>query len=388
MAGGRSKQAIGLLTVAAVIFRAEIALLLICVSRYLLFTNSMTIRALVPTFLGCFVAALLVSVPLDSYFWQKPIWPELSGFIFNVVKGSSSEWGVSPWHYYFTYALPRLLLNPAAVPLLLFSLVWPSTTQMTRHLFIPSFMFVAVYSFQLHKEPRFIFYVVPPLTAIVAVGANYTWVRGSKSTVNKLLSRAVALSVVATTLASAGMLLISSLNYPGGDALSELQKLSANDARIVPVHADVLTCMTGLTLFGQNAGGLPLAHIDPAKSGSSFPDEKVLLFDKTEKSIRLEWPRFWRQFDYVLMENATQPLGAWDILGIVHGFDGVELLRPGQKPRTVGDLQAISGEARVLGVAKHLYALRDTVRDLTGGWWLGPRMAPRIRVMQRRMSKS
>jgi alpha-1,6-mannosyltransferase len=44
--------------------------------------------------------------------YTKVIWPELSGFLYNAVGGKSSEWEVSPWHYYFTSAIPKLLLNP------------------------------------------------------------------------------------------------------------------------------------------------------------------------------------------------------------------------------------------------------------------------------------
>ncbi|KAK0383188.1 hypothetical protein NLU13_9101 [Sarocladium strictum] len=378
------KQSLGLLTFAAVIFRAELAILLITTVFTLQFIypprpSPLPFKILIPTFLGCFFSALILSVPLDCYFWQRPLWPELSGFLFNVVKGSSSEWGVSPWHYYFTSALPRLLLNPLAIPLIIFALVTPGISSQARLLFTPSFLFLAIYSLQPHKEARFIFYVVPPFTAVAALSANYISNRASKTLSLTLFRSALAISILISAAASTAMLLFSSLNYPGGDALSELYQLAAHESGAVRVHADVLTCMTGLTLFGQNPHGLPLALLDPsdiehAQAHVSNPPP-IFLFDKTEDSVRLTWPRFWREFDYLLMEDPSKALGEWETLGVVHGFAGVEMLRPGQK--------AQSGEERVLGIAKLVHGVRDLVRQTTGGWWIGPKMAPRIRIMRR-----
>ncbi|KAH8177663.1 alg9-like mannosyltransferase family protein [Sarocladium implicatum] len=387
------KRSLALLTLAAAIFRAEIALLLLTTlfTTQLLYPSApqpLSLRVLIPTFIGCFMTALIFSVPLDSYFWQRPLWPELSGFLFNVIQGSSSEWGTSPWHYYFTSAIPRLLVNPLAIPLMLYALVTPGTASPARRLFAPNILFLAIYSLQPHKEARFIFYVIPPFTAIVALAANYISTRASKSLLNTLIKRTLAISVLTSAAASTAMLLFSSLNYPGGDALSELYALASKETGVVHIHADVLTCMTGLTLFGQNPHGLPIALMDRANLVASSaearttyngPTAPIFLFDKTEESVRLKWPRFWRNFDYALMEDPSVALGRWDTLGVVHGFAGVELLRPGQK--SSGDVG--TGKGRVLGVARYVHAIRDLAREVTGGWWVGPRMAPRIRVMRR-----
>ena len=55
-----------------------------------------------------------MTVCIDSYFWDSwPLWPELNGIIFNVVRGKSSEWGVSKlndvcFNSYFIYYLINL----------------------------------------------------------------------------------------------------------------------------------------------------------------------------------------------------------------------------------------------------------------------------------------
>lgn len=327
-------------------------------------------------FLSAFVAALGLSVPIDSYFWQRPLWPELAGFYYNAVLGSSSNWGVSPWHYYFTSALPRLLLNPLCFPLIGLALFQPATSRRVQDLIIPSLVFIAVYSIQPHKETRFIIYVVPALTAAAAAGASFISARRSKSLLYGLATLVLALSVLAAFASSTLMLLLSSLNYPGGDALAQLYALTANvsaspSSSSTPselfVHADVLTCMTGLTLFGQNQN----LH-------ASSP---VLVFDKTEESEELSRPRFWSQFDYVLMEDPALALGTWETVGRIDGYAGVEILRPGETTTSRGTSPSDTVNT-VLGQGAAVAAVRDLVRGYTGGWWIGPRMSPRIHIMK------
>ncbi|KAM0215826.1 hypothetical protein ACHAPA_001741 [Fusarium lateritium] len=377
----RQKQAIALLVIAAAVFRSEVAVLLSTTGLYLLVTDRIALRPLVLTFLGSFAASLLLSVPIDSYFWQKPLWPELWGFYFNAVLGSSSEWGVSPWHYYFTSALPKLLLNPVVPLLVVFVLTQPGTSRAAQALLIPNLLFVAIYSAQPHKEARFIFYVVPSLTAAAALGANFLSSRASKSIIYRCASTIIALSVVVSFAGSTVMLLFSSLNYPGGDALQQLYYITRDDpSPVVDVHADVLTCMTGLTLFGQNPSAYPIAFAITPEPDSTVP---ILVFDKTEKGDQLQWPRFWERFDYALAEDPGKVLGGWQIVGVVTGYDGLEILKPGSSASDDGNEEGMIGGEKILGLGAHVAAVRNLVRGYTGGWWAGPRMSPRIRILRR-----
>ncbi|RDA87988.1 hypothetical protein CP532_3425 [Ophiocordyceps camponoti-leonardi (nom. inval.)] len=413
----RQKQSVGILVFATAIFRSELAILLSVVGTWLLVRGQMTLRRLVVIVVVSLVAALLMSVPLDSYFWQKPLWPELWGFYFNVVLGSSSAWGVSPWHYYFSSALPRLLLNPLAIPLIVLALVQPGTRHQAVGLVVPSLLYVALYSLQPHKEVRFIFYVVPPLTAAAAVAADFVSTRRTKSTGHGLATLALALSVVVTAAASAAMLLLSSLSYPGGDAVTQLHDLvsrsadsfsfwSSSSSSAITVHADVLTCMTGLTLFGQNRDGLPLALGLPFSSSSSSSSSSspsppppssssssssthlppsstipLLLFDKTEDAPLLDRPSFWERMDYALMEEPASALGNWQVVASVLAYDGIESLGPDDDDDD--DDGGSKASHRVVGLGARVIRLRESVRSLTGGRWLGPRMKPRIYIMRR-----
>lgn len=59
---------------------------------------------------------------MDRWMWRVGMdtnwtWPELEAGLFNVVQGKSVEWGIEPWSFYVTSALPGLLLGltPLAV---------------------------------------------------------------------------------------------------------------------------------------------------------------------------------------------------------------------------------------------------------------------------------
>jgi alpha-1,6-mannosyltransferase len=265
----------------------------------------------------------------------------------------------------------------------------------------------AIYSLQPHKETRFIIYVIPPLTAAAALGLNYIFIRRGKNALYAAGSLVLALTVLASFAVSTGMLLLSSLNYPGGEALAHLRDLvqrdtDLNGAGIVSAHADVLSCMTGVSLFETEAGGAmptyrpprdgrttPLQSNLPVLGGtnasrSTGPKGPTLALDRTEDRVTLQDPKFWRRFDYVLMEDPAKVRGGeWDTVAVVQGYAGIEVLRPGQKSSSVQEDSTETGE-RTVGKGLIITWVRDTVRRLSGGWWIGPRMEPKIRIMKRR----
>ncbi|KAI0428976.1 Alg9-like mannosyltransferase family-domain-containing protein [Xylaria sp. FL1042] len=382
--GVRYKVAIALLTMATAIFRSELAILMVTVTLYGLIVPCISLTQVIPPFLTFFALSLLISVPIDSYFWQKPLWPELWGFYYNAVLGSSSEWGVSPWHYYFTSALPKILMNPLSSTVLIPFALWNSgTAKQARALVVPSLLFVTIYSIQPHKEARFIFYVAPPLTAAAALGADYVFSRRTKSLVFASASLVIVGSVLVSFAMSTAILIISSLNYPGGEALAALKDLvtssSSLDIQTASVHTDVLSCMTGVTLFGQH----PHWPQPDSSSPSSIHDDVApavsFAFDKTEDESTLRNPLFWEKFDYVLAEDPGKPLGPWETIGVVEGFAGFEVLKPGSSHN--GDVE--SGHDRILGRGAVLGKVKEIVRKTTGGWWIGPRMEPRVHILRK-----
>lgn len=371
---------------AAVVFRSEVAILLGTNALWLLIVPQTSLNRLIPPFIISFIVALIISVPVDSYFWQKPVWPELWGFYFNVFQGSASEWGTSPWYWYLTSALPKLISPPFGLLLVYAALLSPAYGRIAKRLVLPNLLFVAIYSLQPHKEARFIFYAVPPLTAAAALGVA-TLVRelparvgtdeGSRRAIRTAVGLFFSAGVLITAASSAAMLVVSSLNYPGGEALAALHEMIARDqstvsTSVVTVHADVLSCMTGVTLFGVAQGGPRPKHHqlvrNPEVVISGLGDERPsvsIVLDKTEDEAAVADPDFWIKFDYLLMEDESAVKGGqWDTMAVVEGFAGPEVLRPGsahveEEPKGV----------RRVGMGARLDVLRSWVLELTGGWW-------------------
>ena len=375
-----------MLTVVGVTFRSEIAILLGCHTAWLLFNKRLSPTDIVTSGVLGLAIGLGLTVPVDSFFWQKiPLWPELSGFIFNFLHGRSAEWGTSPFHYYFTSAFPRLLLNPltwlVCIPM---ALTRPALRDRAFDMLVPNIVFVAVYSLQPHKEWRFIIYVLPSLTAVAAMGASWIWTRRTKSILYRILATGLVASTLGTFAVSLGMLAVSSFNYPGAEALNYLHAHADGSENVISVHVDTLSCMTGVTRFLQ---------INPLQDRSTSNGHTLWLYDKTENETQLLHPGFWDQFDYVLAERPEKAIGGWEILHTINGFRGVQIVRPGEisRHRMSGD-PSLTQSYRLLKdlwprIGKDVYQswlkVEDVMRErVTRGWWVQAKMEPQIRILR------
>ncbi|CAG8975679.1 hypothetical protein HYALB_00007882 [Hymenoscyphus albidus] len=421
----RQIKGISLLVFSAVVFRSEIALLLFTQLIASLIQSRITPQTIILTGLASGIVSIALTVAIDSFFWQKPLWPELWGFYFNVFEGKSSEWGTSPYGYYFVNLLPKLLLNPLIQFLLIpTGVVIPALKFRVLEMVIPALAFVAIYSLQPHKEARFVIYVVPQLVGAAALSADWIWKRRGKDLKYGLGSFLIVVSILGCFAASTGMLLISSLNYPGGAAINTFHRVLYKDIRSglnmeeVKVHMDVLSCMTGVTRFQEVPREGMVVNGKPTK----------VLYDKTEDPDTLLTPTFWEGLDYALMESPEKAIGKWEIVETIFAYAGIEFLKPGdgtsfgehlervyiannisvvhegkkQAPDgdevrdTLRDLEeggkegTKSVEERRLRVRAQemnrfgtFNLLRDGARGVTGGWWVGPRMEPSVKVLRR-----
>lgn len=251
------KLGIILLTIASVVFRFELAILLLLtiivqsngkrslLKNLWLLTKAGVITAGM-TFSHYYMLLnnlLAIIIPIDSFFWRRFLWPELSVFYFNGVLGKSSEWGTSPWHWYWTNGMMM-----GAIPATsLLALLGVLSSRETFRLCLPSILFILLMSFLPHKELRFIFHTLPPL--IVAAANFLTKLYNSKRTSIRRLSKILLVGLifiqVLITLLKVG---ISKWNYQSGYALLATHEMILKPAN-TNIHIDSYCAMNGISRF-------------------------------------------------------------------------------------------------------------------------------------------
>ncbi|KAK7005029.1 dol-P-Man:Man(7)GlcNAc(2)-PP-Dol alpha-1 6-mannosyltransferase [Biomphalaria glabrata] len=241
----KHKSFIWLSGASIIIFRFDLIMFLGLIALHELVVGRLAVvKFIVNTFLAG--ACLLgLTVVVDSYFWQRWLWPEGEVMWFNVVLNKSSEWGTSPFLWYFYSVLPRALSAS-------FILV-PVGVYLMRHVTVllwPAVGYIVLFSFLPHKELRFIIYTFPVFNTVAACALSTLVHNKDKSALRKLVALGAIGLLLLNTATTLGFLLIAHHNYPGGAAIKLLHQLE-KDSSGVHVHIDVFTAQTGVTRFTQ-----------------------------------------------------------------------------------------------------------------------------------------
>ncbi|XP_039281472.1 probable Dol-P-Man:Man(7)GlcNAc(2)-PP-Dol alpha-1,6-mannosyltransferase [Nilaparvata lugens] len=251
---------------AILIFRAELAMFLGFLLLFELFYRRIhpikVIKIGVPAGLVC----LALTVVVDSVFWGRLLWPEGEVLYFNTILNRSSDYGTSPWAWYFYSAMPRALgASTLLVPL------GAALDVRACRLLLPPLAFVAAFSFLPHKELRFIVYVFPLLNIAAACACHKLWSNRSKSFFQKLLAVGAAGHIAANCLFSLFLLSIAHVNYPGGVAMARLHRLQPASATsgATSVHICNLAAQTGVSRFTQLHAHWTYSKQENLKPGSA-----------------------------------------------------------------------------------------------------------------------
>uniref|UniRef100_A0A0C3U7G3 Mannosyltransferase n=1 Tax=Guillardia theta (strain CCMP2712) TaxID=905079 RepID=A0A0C3U7G3_GUITC len=247
-----------ILAFAAIVFRSELVVLAAPI-----FVSLVVLRSYLPLSSPSLTRALLQEIfkslcrhqvlQFDSLLWRRWLWPEGEVFYFNTILNKSSQWGVMPWHWYFSSALPRSMMG--TLFLLPGGLIY---TERMRPFFFPVLAFICLYSFLPHKELRFIIYALPIFNCVVAMELARLYLnRNKESMMDKLRSpkfffRAAVTMIVLNVSATFGFTRVASKNYPGGDALillHEMERQNVTSGLRPFVHIDVPAAQQGISRF-------------------------------------------------------------------------------------------------------------------------------------------
>jgi hypothetical protein len=206
---------------------------------------------------------------------------------------------------------------------------------------LPALGFVALYSFLGHKEVRFLFPALPLFNLCAAAGLDRLHIAALTTTKDKsptklarLLYAAGLASLVASLAASTTFGVVSTWNYPGGQALDQLGRhlhLARHEqqrhvAKNVRIFVDVSAAMTGVSLFGQRQVQQTLerdyASVVFVKAGY----ESQHSIDGTESSLLSSSPSSpYATFSHLLTESAS--VEGFHTIGTARGNPRLDLKR-------------------------------------------------------------
>ena len=297
----RITQAAILIVATTAIFRCDVILLLFTAGlSWIFFEQKLSILQALKVGVATGVGVLALTVPLDSILWQRPVWPEGEVLFFNTILNKSSEWGVSPWHFYLSSSLPKaMVLTLPLVPLAILRIPEKTIAFVQNRILgnrpesgattgsslgwvdlqwaptlLPAVGYVFLYSFLGHKETRFLFPIMPLFNVaaglgldrilFVALPPNTKDKKKKRSLFGVLVLLTCVGALVLTWISSLCFVAVSHSNYPGGNALNQLSAHVARRATMpatlhrkqpirVNVYIDVASAMSGISLFGQQA---------------------------------------------------------------------------------------------------------------------------------------
>ncbi|GAB2284288.1 dolichyl-P-Man:Man(7)GlcNAc(2)-PP-dolichol alpha-1,6-mannosyltransferase [Dionaea muscipula] len=290
-------KALDFLIAATIIFRCDTLLLLCPICLGLLLARSISLWKAIKHCFGTVLLCVGFTILVDTIMWRRLLWPEFEVFWFNSVLNRSSEWGVHPFHWYFTSALPRSLL--LVYPLFTLSLL------LDRRILayvLPVLFFIVLYSKLPHKELRFIISSVPIFNFAAAISASRIYNNRKKSFWRLLY--ALMLGLLLISLGCTLIFFVASYeNYPSGYALKKLHQMGHSDHRAgdIMVHIDSFSAMNGITRFCEN--------------------DHPWRYSKEERILPNELQN--RNFTYLVNEHSR--IDGFQCLFKIDGFSGVRL---------------------------------------------------------------
>ncbi|KAG7843544.1 hypothetical protein KL942_000640 [Ogataea angusta] len=312
---GHTISGISIIMATGIILRIEILAFGILLYITAIALGDLRLGSTLPKIVTTSISASLMTMLVDTYFWQEFSFPEVESFYFNVIEGKSVQWGTEPFHTYFTKYIPKLFILPVVPCLALLGLFVPSYLSIKAKIIIfSSWAYILLMSIQPHKEWRFIVYSLPGI--LLSASCFLAKIEPRSRLLRNIMFTLVCLVISVSYILNIFAGFVSSFNYPGGYALQLLNdRLSAvmtshPNSDPIMIHLSVKSRMTGASLFGEIKSSL-------------------LIYDKTEDELKLNDKEFWKHFSYVISDCALEscsycPLqnDKWSLIDIVEGYHG------------------------------------------------------------------
>ncbi|KAA0190465.1 Mannosyltransferase [Fasciolopsis buskii] len=339
---GRDKQFVVLSGIAILVFRSELILFYGPCLLYGLLQGSVRLRpALWLTAFLTAVSSVAMSVLIDSIFWRRVVWPEGIVFYYNTILNKSGDWGKSPFHWYFTSALPRALLTTTIMLFIWFPfalrsafLSWRGHPQAhfqptSTGLVLVGLIFVSFYSILPHKELRFIIYVMPIFNLAASILWNFVEhsearTRAAVGQKGKRVSRFLLTKylllrfcvwlcyfhLLINLVGTAILLVAAHKNYPGGHALMRINEhFGSNPTKGLHIHICNLAAQTGVTRFLEE-------HPNWTYNKTEGIESEVRLLDNS---------LFTHLISEIPPRTMRERSDSFRPLFLVYGFDGINV---------------------------------------------------------------